>query len=173
MGKRSTFERVERDFYTTPKSAVAPLLPFLGDYMSYCEPCAGAGDLLRRIPLPCASAYDIAPQSPHVELMDAMSLGLEDLRGADCIITNPPWRRDVLHPLISRFSALCDTWLLFDADWMHTRQASPYITRCHMIVSVGRVKWVPDSKFTGKDNCCWYLFRPQKGRAEFFLRVTP
>jgi len=23
---------------------------------------------------------------------------------------------------------------------------------------VGRVKWIPDSKMTGKDNCAWYLF---------------
>jgi hypothetical protein len=20
------------------------------------------------------------------------------------------------------------------------------------------VKWIPDSPFTGKDNCCWYMF---------------
>jgi hypothetical protein len=25
-------------------------------------------------------------------------------------------------------------------------------------VAIGRVKWIEDSKFTGKDNACWYLF---------------
>jgi hypothetical protein len=28
------------------------------------------------------------------------------------------------------------------------------------VVSVGRVKWIPDSKMTGKDNCAWYHFAP-------------
>jgi hypothetical protein len=26
------------------------------------------------------------------------------------------------------------------------------------VVSVGRVKWMPDSDSTGKDNAAWYLF---------------
>jgi hypothetical protein len=29
MGKRSNFERIERDFYKTPAEAVRPLLPHL------------------------------------------------------------------------------------------------------------------------------------------------
>ena len=29
MGKRSSFERIPRDFYPTPEAAVPPLLPFL------------------------------------------------------------------------------------------------------------------------------------------------
>ena len=29
MGKRSTFERREADFYPTPQKAVLPLIPFL------------------------------------------------------------------------------------------------------------------------------------------------
>ena len=50
------------------------------------------------------------------------------------------------------------TWLLFDADWAHTKQSAPYMTSCVKIVSIGRVKWIEDSKMTGKDNCAWYLF---------------
>ena len=39
------------------------------------------------------------------------------------------------------------------------------------IVSVGRVKWIPDSKMTGKDNCCWYLFdSTNKAVTEFYGR---
>ena len=30
--------------------------------------------------------------------------------------------------------------------------------RCRKVVSVGRLKWIPGSKHTGKDNCAWYLF---------------
>ena len=58
--------------------------------------------------------------------------------------------------MIEHFKSLKPTWLLFDADWMHTRQSREYIKYCSMIVSVGRIKWF--GNMTGKDNCAWYLF---------------
>jgi hypothetical protein len=75
------------------------------------------------------------------------------------IITNPPWDRKVLHPMINHFAPLKPTWLLFDADWMHTKQSQPYMPFLHKIVSVGRIKWF--GNMTGKDNCAWYLFDAQ------------
>ena len=60
------------------------------------------------------------------------------------------------------------TWLLFDADWAHTKQARPYLKYCDKIVSVGRVKWIPDSKMTGKDNCAWYLFLKDECQTKFY-----
>jgi hypothetical protein len=67
---------------------------------------------------------------------------------------------------------MAPTWLLFDADWMHTRQSAPFMPRLRKIVSVGRVKWIPDSKMTGKDNCAWYLFdKPSDEPAVFFGRT--
>ena len=87
----------------------------------------------------------------------------------DCIITNPPWSRDVLHPMITHFAAQGPTWLLFDADWMHTKQSAPYMPLLRKIVSVGRVKWIPDSPFTGKDNACWYLFDAATDSAAQFV----
>jgi len=50
------------------------------------------------------------------------------------------------------------TWLLFDADWAHTKQAIPYLEMCLKIVAVGRVKWIEGSEGPGKDNAAWYLF---------------
>ena len=73
-------------------------------------------------------------------------------------VTNPPWSRPVLHPIINNLSDQAPTWLLIDADWVHTKQAIPYLPRLQKIVSIGRVKWIPDSPFAGKDNCCWHLF---------------
>ena len=53
-------------------------------------------------------------------------------------------------------------------------QNAEYMHRCEKIVSVGRVKWIPGSKMTGKDNCCWYLFDREfgyaDGRTQFFGR---
>ena len=45
-------------------------------------------------------------------------------------------------------------------NWLATdiEPQAPFLLNCTDIVSVGRVKWIPDSKMTGKDNCCWYRF---------------
>ena len=169
MGKRSSFERVERDFYPTPLAAVLPLVPHIDPDVSYWEPCAGEGDLINNIselcPLSfCVAAMDI--ESPDADRFDNWhnmlergdSLKADAPMDADYIITNPPWDRKILHPMIERFSKLRPTWLLFDADWMHTKQSAPFMPYLRKVVSVGRVKWIPDSKMTGKDNCAWHLF---------------
>ena len=158
MGKRSNFERRERDFYPTPFAAVVPLLPHLGSLISFDEPCAGNAalvEILEGTGRLCSSMSDIEPQMKQVERKDVFAI--EKCRG-DMFITNPPWDRRILHPLITHLSDIAPTWLLFDADWMHTKQSTPYMERCQKIVSVGRIKWITGSKMTGKDNCCWYLF---------------
>ena len=89
----------------------------------------------------------------------------------DFFITNPPWDRKILHPILEKLPMIFPTWLLFDADWMHTKQSSELIKRCVKIVSVGRVKWIENSKMTGKDNCAWYLFDVNfNGKTEFIGR---
>ena len=162
MGKRSQFERRERDFYPTPPEAVAPLVPHLVEGGNYWEPCAGDGALIKAMPnwFPCCACSDIEPRglSGWMQQRDALSVDERALWACDYIITNPPWSRNVLHPMIEHFSAMRPTWLLFDADWVHTKQSAPYLPWLRKIVSVGRVKWIPDSKMTGKDNCAWHLF---------------
>lgn len=158
MGKRSSFERVPRDFYPTPAEAVAPLLPHLMLGTRFCEPCAGDGALINHLEAAghhCAVAWDIEPKRDDIWQHDALTRLVGNV---DCFITNPPWSREILHPMIVHFARQHPTWLLFDADWMHTRQSAQYMPLLRKIVSVGRVKWIPDSPFTGKDNCCWYLF---------------
>jgi hypothetical protein len=162
LGKRSSFERVERDFYPTPFEAVVPLLAHLPPQTRFVEPCAGNGALIDHLEgagHSCVGAYDIAPQPLPRHLCvgkDSTTYAFPWARGF--FITNPPWSRAVLHPMIANLSSIMPTWLLFDADWMHTRQSAPFMPWLRKIVSVGRVKWIPDSPFTGKDNCCWYLF---------------
>ena len=160
MGKRSDFQRRPMDFYATPEAAVLPLLPWLPANVRYCEPCAGEGDLTQHLDKArhqCVAAFDLDPSSPYPE-KDALEMTKADAAGANYIITNPPWSRHILHPMIIRFSDIAPTWLLFDADWAFTKQSKPYMQRCQMIVAVGRVKWIAESKNTGKDNCAWYLF---------------
>ena len=168
MGKRSDFERIERDFYPTPAEAVPPLLSHLTPGTRFIEPCAGDGALIGHLTAAghvCTFASDIEPRAASIRKIDALTL----TGGSDCFITNPPWDRKVLHPLIVHLSDQAPTWLLFDADWIHTRQAVPFLPRLRRIVSVGRVKWIPDSKMTGKDNCAWHLFdRPSSNDAAMF-----
>ena len=164
MGKRSDFPRKPRDFYATPAAAVAPLLPHLAYGTMFVEPCAGDGALVRHLEaagMSCQWAGDIDPQAMFIEKVDALSeraWGRMAVTSADCILTNPPWARPILHEMIVAFSNLLPTWLLLDADWLHTRQAAPYLPRLRKIVSVGRVKWIEGSKHTGKDNAAWMLF---------------
>jgi hypothetical protein len=153
MGKRSNFERRPADFYATPRAAVLPLIPYLRGIRSFAEPCAGDGALVRHLEefgLRCVYSGDIRN--------DQDALALTDYGGADCVITNPPWSRDLMHSLIAHFQNIRPTWLLLDADWAHTKQAAPFLPSCSDIVAIGRVKWIEGSKFTGKDNCAWYRF---------------
>jgi hypothetical protein len=133
---------------------------------TFIEPCAGRGNLvnlLEDIGGTCYLASDIEPRSPDVVRKDAFELDADDVYMTKYIITNPPWTRTVLHGLIDHFLSLDrETLLLFDADWMFTRQSAPYLGYLHEIYAVGRVKWIEDSKHVGKDNAAWYLFSPMK-----------
>jgi len=159
MGKRSNFERKRMDDYPTPPEAVTPLLNHLARGTRFCEPCAGEGKLiatLEAVGMKCVSAFDAAI-GPH-RRADVSFITEADLLDAEMIITNPPWDRDPLHQIIMRCALFRPTWLLFDADWAHTRQAIPYLEMCKKIVAVGRVRWMEGTKSAGKDNACWHLF---------------
>lgn len=161
MGKRSTFERKPRDYYPTPLAAVVPLVPHLPTTRTlYHEPCAGNGALITHLTtlapqMLCLGSTDIQPDACHVGQQDALTL---DQCLGEMFITNPPWRWDILDPLITRLSTMAPTWLLLAADTMHNKRVGPHLKRCVKIVSIGRVKWEPDSYSTGKENSAWYLF---------------
>jgi hypothetical protein len=181
MGKRSDYIRRERDTYFTPISAVEPLIPHLPYTFDYVEPCAGDGRLVDHLSDltgghgECLFKSDIEPQAPDIFKHDALSLYMGEHGVIDFCITNPPWDRKFLHPFIEHWIHTCPTWLLFDADWMHTKQSAVYMTYCVKVVSVGRVKWIEGSKSVGKDNCCWYLFdgyMPPSAPTEFYGRTV-
>ena len=172
MGKRSDFERKPRDFYPTPFAAVEPLIQHLQQGFAFAEPCAGDGQLCRHLEYfggTCMWASDIEPQLEGVLQNDYSEIGEMEVLESQYIITNPPWDRQVLHPMIEHFTKLRPTWLLFDADWAHTKQSAPYIKNCAKIVSVGRIKWF--GNMTGKDNCAWYLFYDSEVETTFYGRT--
>jgi len=166
LGKRSNFERRKNDFYPTPQKAVRPLLSHLWSKNTwFYEPCSGTNDLINHLEAEghtCIGNSDLE--------MDATTTqyNWKDLPQFDCFITNPPWTRNLLHPIIENLRHQAPTWLLFDAGWMHTKQAIPYLPFCQKIVSVGRVKWIPDTKYGSLDDSCWYLFIKEKTTTSFF-----
>jgi hypothetical protein len=152
MGKRSDFPRRPQDDYATPLAALEPLLPHLCRQTLIVEPCPGDGVLARHLKQERFAVTEVSGDARTIDY------DLSGMAGRAIFVTNPPWTRAVLHPIIENLSNQATTWLLFDADWMHCKQAIPYLPRLRQVVSVGRVKWIPDSPYVGKDNVCWYRF---------------
>lgn len=174
MGKRSDFDRIEKDFYRTiDKRAVSSLLPFLTEGTRFIEPCAGYGDLMAELEKHghhCVYACDNNPlENPlwdnnRIIFGDAFCIDYNSL-SYDVLITNPPWNRNDLHNMITHWieNSSKPIWLLFDADWAHTKQSAYYIKKwCTDIVSIGRLIWIPGTTMSGKDNCAWYRFSADK-----------
>lgn len=182
MGKRSDFEKMDRSLYRTPAEAMPFLAPFLPKTFTFCEPCAADGPLTRHLEkmggTPLAQ-FDIHPLAPGIRRMDARRLLSHHLNGAEFIITNPPWDRPLLHPMIRRFSMLAPSWVLFDADWAFTDQGAQFMDAARgrnvirKIVAVGRLIWIPGTTDTGKDNVAWYELGPASHEPTlFFPRLT-
>jgi len=163
MGKRSDFKRVPRDFYSTPMSAVRPLLAHLPDASTFVEPCAGDGALVDHLEHwghAAKQACDLHPMRGDVHTLNAFDI---TVCPASMFITNPPWpaigqKGDPAISLALHLSDIAPTWFLLSSDFKHNKYFKRLEPRCRKIVSVGRVKWIPDSKGPGKDNCAWYLF---------------
>ena len=116
MGKRSTFSRIPQDAYPTPAEAVAPLRPHLAPITRFIEPCCGDGHLIEHLVSAghmCVGRCDLPD--------DARTWRYPEREPGIVFITNPPWRRDVLHLIIVNLSDQAPTWLLIDAGWVHTQ----------------------------------------------------
>jgi len=139
----------------TPFAAVEPLINHLPNKFTFSEPCAGDGQLCRHLEYfggVCIWASDISPQLEGIVENDFTEIGEDQVLESKYIITNPPWDRTILHPIIEHFAPQKPTWLLFDADWVHTKESIPYIKYLHKIVSTSG---------PGGRPCAWHLFDAQ------------
>jgi hypothetical protein len=160
MGKRSQFDRLPSDLYDTPAAAVEPLLRWLEPHTAFIEPCYGNGvlrDALEASGHRFVGGFDLPIDAR------AHSYGVKP---GEIFITNPPsWGRPrELHPLIENLSDQAPCWLLMSADWLFNQSSGPLTKRLRRIVAVGRVKWIPGSKYVGKDNVAWLLFDRWRSR---------
>lgn len=164
MGKRSNFERVEKDYYRTfdPK-AVAPLVKYLPEDVSFIEPFAGDGSLILNIQkhLPkskCVWSSDVDPKAEWISPYDYEDVPYDE---NSYVVSNPPWNRKILHEVIDFYHDLWEernvtTWLLWDANWLWTKQAKPFFNKIEYVIPIGRVKWIEDSNMSSKDDCAWF-----------------
>lgn len=139
-----------------------PLKPFIKPHATFFEPCAANGSLAEGLEgllgLVCAGMSDIEPLYADVARKDALTLHVDDVNGAQQIITNPPWSRKILHEMIEHLKWVRPTWMLLDADWLFTKQAAPFLPDATHIVAIGRVRWIPGTSMDGKENSCWVRF---------------
>jgi hypothetical protein len=167
MAKRSSFQRRKHDDYRTIDfRAVEALRPFIVDVYVYAEPCVGQYDLVKGLAKIGKRLGYVGDIQTGKDALDTESFGI-----CDAIITNPPWTRTLLHPLILHFCQRRPTWLLFDSDWAYNRCARDLLPYCTDIVAVGRLRWIEGTTMTGKDNVSWYRFdAPARGRTIFHGR---
>lgn len=154
-------KRMKHDSRDTLPEAVAPLLQHIRLQSCIAEPCAGSGELIDALIDSRLFVFwrsDIKPRRRDIFKMNALDITENDVATIDYIITTPPRTHRILHPMIDHLRSLRPTWLLLDSDWMHTKQAAPYLLYCYKIVSIGRVSWM--------------LFDRDPAQTEFFGRAA-
>lgn len=102
----------------------------------------------------CTCASDIAPLGDFIDASDALSLPQRGL-----IITNPPFERRLLLPLLHHWVPHQPTILLLPADHMMNQWFSPFAPHLACVVPVGRISWL-NNGVGGFDNHCWMAFDP-------------
>lgn len=165
MSKRTQTSSA-RNWWPTPPDAVTPLLAVLPPQTRFVEPCAGDGILARTLQQAghlCMDAYDLEPRGPGVRLADAL------LTPLTCqAITNPPFERPLLVPLLEAWVRANALWLLLPLDHLANRWFGPYAPHVRRIVPVGRVSWLGNGK-GGMDNHAWVLFHPTPDPAPILM----
>lgn len=174
MAKRKvqTFERRANDAYFTPVEAIYPLAEALNP-CTFIEPCAGDGvivDTLALADFDCAAATDISPAGPSVSKKDALAYTFEDVQGVDAVITNPPFKKDMLVPIMDHFLMLETSMvLLLPLDYIANLWFAPYAAHVHKVLPIGRVRWIPGSKSMSMENFAWVALSADPSTQPFLL----
>lgn len=168
MSKRSDFEKNPRDYYRTfDRRAGDALAPFIQDVKYFAEPFCGAGDLTHQLQENhgkiCMWKSDLEPQPDlsygvNCKVMDFRDVWHEQIQFCEVMITNPPFTREVFHDAIEHFTGILniDCWWLMSSDWLFNKGSAKMIDKYVTdVVAIGRMKWIPNSKMSGKDNMIW------------------
>jgi hypothetical protein len=127
---------------------VVPLIPYLRGIKTFAEPCAGDGDLVRRLEefgLRCVYVGDIRTGQD--------ALNLDSYGATDAITTKSTYSRDALHRLTRTSKGVSVTWRLLPADCVSTLQGVPLRPLLgHRDDRQGEIQ------VQQQDNFAWYRF---------------
>ena len=140
----------------TPPSALVPLTHNLPTATRFVEPCAGDGAISVGLGLyghTCVEAYDLQPRAPGILPLEATCVPV----AGKTIITNPPFRWNLLQPLLDHWVGSCEAWLLLPWDMTCNARMSPYTPYIRRIQPIGRVSWMDNGK-GGFENYGWFQF---------------
>lgn len=160
----SGYERKERDLYETPEWVTEALLPHIPRLPKLIwEPAAGNGKMVRVL-----ATWDCGVVSsdiePHPLSYTADFLKCPPHRGAEAIITNPPYelatefvQRALGNVPVTGFVAML---LRTDFDHAKTRE---YLFAKHLafykkVVLTKRIRWFEDSKGSPSFNHAWFIW---------------
>ncbi|MBS3648741.1 hypothetical protein KEU06_08875 [Pseudaminobacter sp. 19-2017] len=188
----SGHERVENDFYPTPAECTHALLRFLEaqgrgvlDKLVW-EPAAGQGHISKVCRLYGAQVIesDIAPQTKNAVVGDFTTavIGVEE--PIDYIITNPPYKRDVIDAFMAKcvtfareYGVTCAMLMRNEVDSAITRRkffldCAQYDTKLSLL---WRPRWIADSTGSPRHNYAWFIWSPGAGNraAEVHYALKP
>lgn len=156
MSKRTKTDNAlknPKDFWPTPFKPIRKLAEVLPPFTVYEEPCAGDGAILRGLyDHLCGDAYDFMPRAIGIRGADALTV-----RPKYLVITNPPYRRSLLQPLLDHWIGRHECWLLLPLDMASNVWTNPYMRYVDRILPLGRVSWMQNGK-AGMENSCWFHF---------------
>ena len=128
-------------------------------------------------------SHDTLARTPKIHEADACSVQLP--AGIDVAITNPPFGKvmedipgefkkngtpkqcEVFNwtptrdAIIDNLSKQVPTWLLLPLDFLGAQSSARFVPWVTEIATIGRVKWIEDSKWGSTDNFCWFQFDQQ------------
>ncbi len=154
--------RNPNDFYPTPPKAIYYLYPHLAGVKRFCEPAAGAGDLVRALEerkLTCVLASDIEPQGEALDYAvqkDVFDICEADLAGVEVFITNPPFPSPRTHinskhkitgpgaptmQMIRHLIQFRPFWVLLPMDIVANKYFQNVAPYCRKMVVIGRLKF--------------------------------
>lgn len=121
----------------------------------------------------CELAIDLDPGDPQIVRRDALSLTSADIVGIDMIIGNLPWSWSSFEPLLKHLLTLgLLIWVLRDTPWLFNLRSSALVDRCALVQPTRRLRWIPNTENTAKDDSAWHFFPPgHYGGPRINLRV--
>jgi hypothetical protein len=154
-----------QNYWPTPPVATLPLyrstqfqMDMLTSRNRFVEPCAGDGRLKNVLVdkgLCCVAAIDINPRRGDIGVGDAASL--IGLAPHIPVVTNPPWARKLLEPILSNLLGQTTLWLLLPLDYLSNQWTGFAIKHVNCIIPLGRVSWLENGK-GGMENSAWFRF---------------